>query len=229
MSQVPAGWFDDPYGRFQQRYWDGARWTEHVATEGRAMVDPMGAVAVVPFATPSSAFDPEAAQSASVAEAGTAGDDASTRPGAIALLDRLGEPARERTRPSLRAAVSGLGGAVLAIGVIALVAGYSAGRGRIIAGAVGVMIAAFGVTFEFPVLLVFLQLVGILTPQILLKQWRIATVVIFGLAAIITPSGDPYSMLALAIPMVIFYGISIVIGRIAQKRKLAREAAEDAA
>ncbi len=49
------------------------------------------------------------------------------------------------------------------------------------------------------------------------------------LAAVITPSGDPYSMLALAIPMVIFYGISIVIGKIAQKRKLAREAAEDAA
>ena len=94
---------------------------------------------------------------------------------------------------------------------------------------VGVMIAAFGVTFEFPVLLVFLQLVGVLTPQMLIKQWRIATVVIFALAAVITPSGDPYSMLALAIPMVIFYGISIVIGKIAQKRKLAREAAEDAA
>jgi sec-independent protein translocase protein TatC len=94
---------------------------------------------------------------------------------------------------------------------------------------VGVMIAAFGVTFEFPVLLVFLQLVGVLTPQILMKQWRIATVIIFVLAAVITPSGDPYSMLALAIPMVIFYAISIVIGRIFQKRKLAREAAESAA
>ena len=48
-------------------------------------------------------------------------------------------------------------------------------------------------------------------------------------AQIITPSGDPYSMLALAIPMVIFYLISILIGRMAQKRKLAREAAEEAA
>jgi len=57
------------------------------------------------------------------------------------------------------------------------------------------------------------------------KQWRYAVVIIFALAAIITPSGDPYSMMALAIPMVIFYAISIVIGRIAQGRKLRAEAA----
>jgi sec-independent protein translocase protein TatC len=93
----------------------------------------------------------------------------------------------------------------------------------------GLMIAAFGITFEFPVLLVFLQLVGVLTPQMLQKQWRIATVIIFVIAAVITPSGDPYSMLALAIPMMVFYGISIIIGRIAQKRKNAREAAAEAA
>ena len=104
------------------------------------MVDPMGASPVVPFAAPASAFDADAA--AAIADGGTPGDDATPRPGAIALLDRMGEPARERTRPSLRAAVSGLGGAVFAFGVIALVAGESTGRGRIIAGAVVVMIAA---------------------------------------------------------------------------------------
>ena len=90
---------------------------------------------------------------------------------------------------------------------------------------VGLMVAAFGISFEFPVLLVFLQLVGVLTPQTLLKQWRYAIVIIFAIAAIITPSGDPYSMMALAGPMVVFYAISIVIGLIAQKRKRSREAA----
>jgi sec-independent protein translocase protein TatC len=90
---------------------------------------------------------------------------------------------------------------------------------------VGLMIAAFGITFEFPVLLVFLQLVGILSPQTLIHQWRYATVIIFVLAAVITPSGDPYSMMALAIPMVIFYAISVVIGLIAQRRKRRAEAA----
>lgn len=89
----------------------------------------------------------------------------------------------------------------------------------------GLMLAAFGVTFEFPVLLVFLQLVGVLTPQTLMKNWRYATVIIFVIAAVITPSGDPYSMMAMAAPMSLFYFISIIIGRVAQKRKLAREAA----
>ena len=90
---------------------------------------------------------------------------------------------------------------------------------------VGLMIAAFGIAFEFPVMLVFLQLVGVLTPQMLLKQWRYAIVVIFAIAAVITPSGDPYSMMALAGPMTVFYLISILIGLVAQKRKQSREAA----
>ena len=90
---------------------------------------------------------------------------------------------------------------------------------------VGLMIAVFGITFEFPVLLVFLQMVGVVTPQTLLKQWRYSTVIIFVIAAVITPSGDPYSMMALAIPMTLFYVISIAIGLIFQKRKRAAEAA----
>ena len=92
---------------------------------------------------------------------------------------------------------------------------------------VGLMVAAFGVAFEFPVLLVFLQLVGVLTPQTLLKGWRYSIMAIFVIAAVITPSGDPYSMLALALPMSLFYLISIVIGLIFQKRKRAAEAAAD--
>ncbi len=88
---------------------------------------------------------------------------------------------------------------------------------------VGLMVAAYGIGFEFPVLLVFLQLVGVLSPQTLLKQWRYAVMVIFVIAAVITPSGDPFSMLALAIPMTVFYLISIGIGLVMQKRKKARE------
>ena len=84
---------------------------------------------------------------------------------------------------------------------------------------VGLMVAAFGIGFEFPVLLVFLQIVGVLTPQILMKQWRYAIMIIFIIAAVITPSGDPYSMLALAIPMSIFYLLSILVGMAIQRRK----------
>jgi uncharacterized protein YxjI len=39
MSQ-PADWYPDPSGRHEHRYWDGTRWTEHVASHGRQSVDP---------------------------------------------------------------------------------------------------------------------------------------------------------------------------------------------
>jgi sec-independent protein translocase protein TatC len=86
---------------------------------------------------------------------------------------------------------------------------------------VGLMIAAFGISFEFPVLLVFLQIVGVLTPQTLIKGWRYAILTVFVIAAVITPSGDPYSMLALALPMSLFYLLSVLIGYLFQRRKRA--------
>ena len=84
---------------------------------------------------------------------------------------------------------------------------------------VTLMVLAFGVGFLFPVLLVFMQLVNVITPSLLLKQWRWAVMAIFLTAAIITPSGDPISMLALAIPMTILYVISVCIGFFIQWRR----------
>ena len=84
------------------------------------------------------------------------------------------------------------------------------------------MMIAFGVGFEFPVLLVALQLINVLTPRQLLGWWRIATVIIVLAAAIITPSGDPISMLALAVPMFFLYFISIAIGALALKMRRRR-------
>ncbi|MGH9152020.1 MAG: twin-arginine translocase subunit TatC [Acidimicrobiales bacterium] len=76
---------------------------------------------------------------------------------------------------------------------------------------------AFGVAFLLPVLLVFLQLAGILTSE-RLKGWRRgAVVVIFVVAAVITPSQDPYNLFALALPMYLFYEASILIGRVLHK------------
>jgi hypothetical protein len=54
MSQ-PASWFPDPYGRFEQRYFDGAEWTAQVISNGKETVDPLGATVSVPFATPTGA------------------------------------------------------------------------------------------------------------------------------------------------------------------------------
>jgi len=76
------------------------------------------------------------------------------------------------------------------------------------------MMAVFGITFELPVLLVFLQIAGVVTPQRLSSWRRWAIVGLVSFAAIITPSSDPFSMLAMAVPLLIFYELSIVIGRI---------------
>ena len=77
---------------------------------------------------------------------------------------------------------------------------------------------AFGLSFLLPVLLVFLELVGVVTPQWLAKYRRYAIFVIFLFAAIITPSSDPYTMCAMAIPMYLFYEAAIIIGRIAKRQ-----------
>ncbi len=76
------------------------------------------------------------------------------------------------------------------------------------------MIVAFGLAFEFPVLLMFLQLAGVLTSRRLASWRRPAAVIIVAVAAVITPSQDPYSLLAMAGPMYLFYEGSILFGRV---------------
>jgi len=84
---------------------------------------------------------------------------------------------------------------------------------------VALMVVAFGVGFLFPVFLVFLQLVEVVSSRQLLGAWRMAIVGIAVVAAVITPSGDPISMLALAVPMLIFYFIAVLIGWIIERRR----------
>ncbi|HEV2760324.1 MAG TPA: twin-arginine translocase subunit TatC [Acidimicrobiales bacterium] len=79
------------------------------------------------------------------------------------------------------------------------------------------MIIAFGIAFEFPVLLVFLELAGVVTSRTLRKWRRPAIVVIVAVAAVITPSQDPYSLFAMVAPMYLFYEGSILIGRLLKK------------
>ncbi|MGB0111697.1 MAG: twin-arginine translocase subunit TatC [Ilumatobacteraceae bacterium] len=88
---------------------------------------------------------------------------------------------------------------------------------------IGLMIAAFGAGFLLPVLLVFLQLVGVVTPRRLLGSWRMAIVGIAVLAAVITPSGDPITMALLGVPMMILYFLSILIGWLVVRRRPVEE------
>lgn len=79
---------------------------------------------------------------------------------------------------------------------------------------VSLLIVAFGLSFEFPVLLMFLLVARVLsTAQ--LRRWRRAAIVVIVLfAAVVTPSQDPYSLFAMAVPLYLFYEACIVLGRI---------------
>jgi sec-independent protein translocase protein TatC len=81
------------------------------------------------------------------------------------------------------------------------------------------VILAFGVSFLLPVLLVFLEMVGVLTPQTLgsWRRWAILGITVF--AAAITPTGDPMTLAALAVPMYLFYEAAIIIGRIMRRQR----------
>jgi sec-independent protein translocase protein TatC len=72
----------------------------------------------------------------------------------------------------------------------------------------------FGLTYEFPVILVALELMGVVSSKSLLAHWRWAIIAIVVVAGVFTPSSDPFSMLALTIPLVIFYFGAIGVGKL---------------
>ncbi len=71
------------------------------------------------------------------------------------------------------------------------------------------MLLAFGVTFELPVVTFFLARLGVVTHRTLLGTWRYATVVIFVVAAMLTPGPDVASQLLMATPLLVLYWLSI--------------------
>jgi sec-independent protein translocase protein TatC len=74
-----------------------------------------------------------------------------------------------------------------------------------------ILIAVFGLTFELPVVLVLLGVLGIISSRWLRKHRRTAIIIIIGTSILITPGADPFTPTALAIPLIIFYEASILI------------------
>lgn len=79
------------------------------------------------------------------------------------------------------------------------------------------LLLAFGVTFELPVVAYFLARIGLIDHLFLIRQFRYAILIIFILAAILTPP-DIISQILLALPLTILYGISIGVTYLARKK-----------
>jgi sec-independent protein translocase protein TatC len=72
-----------------------------------------------------------------------------------------------------------------------------------------------GLFFEFPLVIYILTSIGLIQPQVLLHQWRLAIVIISILAAVITPTIDPVNMGLVMLPMSLLYFVSIGLSYIA--------------
>jgi sec-independent protein translocase protein TatC len=79
------------------------------------------------------------------------------------------------------------------------------------------IILAFGASFEFPLILISLTFVGVLTSKKLREWRRYALIFIAIAAAVITPSQDMFTMTALMVPLIIFYELSILVSRLLKK------------
>lgn len=75
------------------------------------------------------------------------------------------------------------------------------------------MLLSFGLIFQLPLIIGFLVRLKILTPDLLKKHRRIVIVLIFIAAAILTPTSDAFTQIALALPLLLLYEISIILSK----------------
>jgi len=78
------------------------------------------------------------------------------------------------------------------------------------------LLVVFGLTFEMPLVMMFLARLGIVSARQLLKAWRYAVVLMMVVAAIVTPTPDPFNMALLAGPMILLYFLSVGLTFIAE-------------
>jgi sec-independent protein translocase protein TatC len=86
---------------------------------------------------------------------------------------------------------------------------------------------AFGISFQLPIAIVLLAKLGIVNSRMLGRRWREATVGIFVVAAVITPTWDPITMTVCALPMVGLYLGTIGVVKLMERGRRKREAAQE--
>jgi sec-independent protein translocase protein TatC len=86
-------------------------------------------------------------------------------------------------------------------------------------GFVLVMPLGFGISFQLPLVMLFLERIGVFNVRVYLSKWRVSVLVIFILAMVLTPSGDPYSMLLMAMPLLVLYFFGIGLCKYLPRRR----------
>jgi len=81
------------------------------------------------------------------------------------------------------------------------------------------MVLGLGLIFELPVLVFFLARFGIVTASFLIKKTKYAILIIFIIAAVVTPSPDPVNQCIFAAPMLVLYAISIGVAWMFGKKR----------
>lgn len=87
-------------------------------------------------------------------------------------------------------------------------------------------ILAFGLAFLLPVLLVALNAAHVLPARVMLKGWRVAVMLIFLFAALMTPTPDAWTMLVLALPMVGLFYLAVGVAYLLDRRRAGARAKE---
>lgn len=90
------------------------------------------------------------------------------------------------------------------------------------------MLVIFGASFELPLLIVMLNLVRVLPFSVLKRGQRLGIFLIFVFAAVATPSTDPFTMTAMAIPMCILFEAAVLFAFLNDRRRAKRQLAEAA-
>jgi len=90
------------------------------------------------------------------------------------------------------------------------------------------ILLGLGLVFELPVLIFFLSLFGIVTPQFLIRNFRYALLVITILAAVLTPTPDALTMLAFMLVLIALYFVGVVVSWVVVRRRNRRLAAAEA-
>lgn len=93
-------------------------------------------------------------------------------------------------------------------------------------GFIAKLFLAFGVVFQLPVLSFFLTKMGLITPEFLKNRWRVAFALIFIVAAVFTPP-DVFTQLLMAVPLLLLFGISILVSALAVRGRRALEETEE--